>query len=1052
MSKRSAEHTISGYYYQFDKTIIEILSLKDEDDSITIEGIEDIDVENAHEKTAIQCKYHSTAEYNHSSIAKPIKLFLANFKSEKQGNKPKISYFLYAHFKEGQNKLKKLLPLNVNNLKEKFLTYKTGKPKKTYKYHEELGLTDCDLEEFLELLQINIDGKNLEGQRKEVFNLLIKQFNNCDYPEAENYYYNNALKIIFSKAIEKDVKKRKISRRQFCSEINKKAFLFNKWYANLKGKRKYLEYIKRKLKSSHALSASKYKFLFLGSDFLKEPDEETTFEALIENIIEEYFQVGKAFSSKNKVWTIVLDCTKEEFANYKGRLQGKGIRYYANDSDLDLFNVNLFNEDPVTNTSSNDRIDKASFQIKLLLFEDFKKYQKDIKNIDVALFFSKESHEDYFNLTSEEDVPIKRKGFQLFVIEPLNATENLPNRKLKTLSDVNSIFDEIISGYDYLRITTIEPNLVQVEVTKPNKFKNRNESFSIGSYVQITDENGVSIIGMLKSYRIKDSNSIVANPKIERKEPTFILDIQPMGYMEGHTFKRGGHQITIPPNEVTVADSALLKQIFSLGNAKEKGKVFGFGTLSNNQEVEILLEGNQFFNKHIAVVGSTGAGKSCTVAKILQAGIERTINQKKLEKLNNSRVVIFDLHGEYKEAFPEGKYLSVFDLKLPYWLLNGNELADMFIESNESNSHNQYSQLKHAITLNKKKHNPTKKVDFDTPVYFSLNEVINYIRNINTLTVYEKNEKTLFAILNEEIEYNISKLWEKIDFERSTGNSRHAILKHKVMKFGGFNGEFDRFVARLETRKNDKRLDFILKTGETLKTKDFKTILKQFLGHKNDENEKDSNVIIVDMSGITFDVLNVAVSLISRLLFNFMYYSKQINPVKEIDNPILLVYEEAHNYIPRLSDSKYKAVKESVERIAKEGRKYGISAMIVSQRPSEISETIFSQCNTFVVMRLTNPTDQSYVKRLLPDSVSSITDNLPGLEQREALVLGTSIPMPAILKVGEVPESRRPKSNDVNFMEKWRRDWDNIEEMDNIINAMIKPIKEEERILEKSPT
>ena len=142
------------------------------------------------------------------------------------------------------------------------------------------------------------------------------------------------------------------------------------------------------------------------------------------------------------------------------------------------------------------------------------------------------------------------------------------------------------------------------------------------------------------------------------------------------------------------------------------------GLFQNNQEVDILLEGNQFFNKHIAVVGSTGAGKSCTVAKILQAGIERTPKQKEEGLLNNSRVIIFDLHGEYKEAFPEGKYLSVSELKLPYWLLNGDELAGMFVESNESNSHNQYSQLKYAITLNKKKHNPSKKVDFDTPVYF----------------------------------------------------------------------------------------------------------------------------------------------------------------------------------------------------------------------------------------------------------------------------------------------------------------------------------------------
>jgi len=1039
MNRRSAEDTISGYYYQFDKSILEVLSLADDADSIIVEGIEDIDVENADEKTAIQCKYHAKTEYNHSKIGKPIRLLLNHYQLVKSGEEEEIKYFFYAHFREGQEKLKENLPLTIEFLKDNLLTYTENKVK--HKHHEELGLTDDDLTAFLEKLDLEICAKNLQDQRKEVFELLRQSFDNCSYIEAENYFYNNALKVIFDKAIQSDDADRTITKGQFLVEINKKAFLFNKWYAHLKGKKRYLEYIKRKLKSSNALSVSKYKYLFIGSEYLKEPDEETTFESLIQNIIEEYFQFGKAFSSKSKVWTIVLDCSKEDFAGYKEQLRQKGIRYYSNDPDLGSFDVARFNEDPVTNTSSDDRIDKASFQIKLILFEDFKEHQKSITNIDVAIYFSNKNHEEYFALSSDEDVPIKRKGFQLFVIETLEPTDKFPSRKLKSLSDINSIFDEIISGYDYLRITTIEPNLVQVEVTKPNKFKNRNDSFSIGSYVRITDENGVSIIGMLQSYRIKDTNLNSDNPKVERKEPSFVLDIQPMGYMEGYKFKRGGHQITIPPNEVAVAGSALLKQIFSLGFEKDKEKVFGFGTLSNNQEVDILLEGNQFFNKHIAVVGSTGAGKSCTVAKILQAGIERTQQQKDDNIINNARVVIFDLHGEYKEAFPEGKYLSVSDLKLPYWLLNGDELAGMFVESNESNSHNQYSQLKYAITLNKKKHNPTKKVDFDTPVYFSLDEVINYISNVNRLTVYQKDEKTLFATLDEEVEYDPEKLWERINFERSTGNSKHATLGTKVIKFGGFNGEFDRFVSRLESRTEDERLSFMLKTGETLKTEDFKDILKQFLGHRITADEKDSNVVIVDLSGITFDVLNVAVSLISRLLFNFMYHAKQINIEEEIDNPILLVYEEAHNYIPKLSEAKYKAVKESIERIAKEGRKYGISAMIVSQRPSEISETIFSQCNTFVVMRLTNPTDQGYVKRLLPDSVSSITDNLSGLEQREALVLGTSIPIPTIIRVGEVPESRRPKSDDVSFIEKWRRNWDNLDEIDEIINGMIRPIE-----------
>lgn len=1037
MSTRSAEDTIAGYYYQFDRSILEILSKEDDNSIITIEGIEDIDVETVDERTAIQCKYHAKTEYNHSKIGKPIRLLLDHFKSVKDGEQEEMNYFFYAHFKEGQDKLKNNLPLNVDFIKTKFLTYKTQKIE--YKHHEDLGLTDSDLEEFLQKLQIEICAKNIQEQRKEIIELIRTNFDNCSYIEAENYYYNNALKVIFDKSIESGIDNRKITKRAFCLEIDKKAFLFNKWYAHLKGKKNYLEYIKRKLKSSNALSISKYKFLFLGKEFLTNLDEETTFEALVKNIIDEYFQVGKAFSSKNKVWTIVLDCTKEDFARYKEQLRQKGIRYYANDADLGQFDIDRFNEDPITNTSSNDRINKASFQIRLMLFNDFKEHQHNIDNIDVAIYCSNESHAEYFKLGSPSQVPIKRKSFQLFVVEPYSPKDKVSIKGLNTLSDINSIFDEIISGYDYLRIVAIEPNLVQIEVTKPNKFKNNNAAFSIGSYLRITDENGISIIGMLQSYKIKDVNSDEDNPKLFRKEPSFILDIQPMGYMRGKKFKRGGHQITIPPNEVAVADSALLKQIFSLG--LDKKKVFSFGTLANNPEVDILLEGNQFFNKHIAVVGSTGAGKSCTVAKILQSGIDRTKKQVTEGSLNNSRVIIFDLHGEYQKAFPKSRYLSVTDLKLPYWLLNGDELTGLFVESNESNSHNQYSQLKYAITQNKKKHNLDKKVDFDTPVYFSLNEVIAYINNINNLTVYQKDGKTYFATLDKEEEYSTEKLWEKINFERSTGNSKHTTFNVKVSKFGGFNSEFDRFVSRLEARQDDDRLNFMLKTGEDLKTNAFKNILKQFLGHKIHDNEENSNVVIVDLSGITFEILNVAVSIISRLLFNFMYYAKQVNHNEEIENPLLLVYEEAHNYIPRLTEVKYKAVRESIERIAKEGRKYGISAMIVSQRPSEISETIFSQCNTFVVMRLTNPTDQNYVKKLLPDSVSSITNNLSGLEQREALVLGTSIPMPTILRVNEVPESRRPKSDDVNFIEKWRTDWNNIDEIDEIINQMIKPIE-----------
>lgn len=1038
MAKRSAEDTIAGYYYQFDRTIQALLDL-DEDGEIVIEGIEDIDVRTEDETVAIQCKYHAKTEYNHSGIAKPVRLFLDHFAEVKAGEKPSMNYYFFGHFKEGSEKLTRELTddltVSVDFLKENFLTYKTGKTgeKQEIRHYEKLGLDDDDLKDFLKCVTFNVDGKKLEDQNKDIIELLRKEFDNCSYIEAENYFYNNALKVVFETATKSEAE-RKLSRKDFCTLINKKAFLFNKWFACYKGKRKYVQFIKRNLRSARALNKAKYKFLFIGKRFLANHNAEHTVASVVKNIVEEYFQIGKAFSSKNKVWTVVLDCDQPKFIEYKREIKRRGIKVFVRDSDED-FDVKAFNEDPILNTTSDDRIDKTSFQVKLITFEDFKTHQHDIQNIDVGIFFSGENHEEFFRINSQENCPINRKGFKLFVIEP----QDSETIKLTSLADIHAVFDEVISGYDYLRIVTIEPNLVQIEVTKPNRFKNKNESFSIGSYVKITDENGVSIIGMLQSYKIKELHDTQDDPRAFRREPVFILDVQPMGYMDGDRFKRGGHQITIPPNEVAVADAALLRQIFTLGFSKDDSKTFGFGSLSYNPQVDIRLEGNQFFNKHIAIVGSTGAGKSCTVAKILQEGIALTKAQREAGERNNARVIIFDLHGEYREAFPEGRYLSVEDLRLPYWLMSGEELVAMFVENRESNSHNQFSQLRQAITENKRRHNPTKKVDFDTPVYFSLSEVVNYIRNLNRMTIYQKDDELYFGLSGEPTLVDMNLLWTELDFIPSTGNKNHPTIGVKIQKYGGFTGEFDRFVARLENRRQDERLSFIFKSGEDLKTDDLKTVLKQFLGHRMDEEDDNSNVVIVDLSGITFDVLNVAVSLVSRLLFNIMYYSKQLNPKGEVENPILLVYEEAHNYIPKSADARYRNVTESVERIAKEGRKYGISAMIVSQRPSEISETIFSQCNTFVVMRLTNPTDQHYVRRLLPDSVSSITDNLSGLEQREALVMGSSIPIPTILKVSEVSESRRPKSNDVRFIEKWRKPWNSMTEMDQIINSMVKP-------------
>lgn len=580
-----------------------------------------------------------------------------------------------------------------------------------------------------------------------------------------------------------------------------------------------------------------------------------------------------------------------------------------------------------------------------------------------------------------------------------------------------------MSMEENFRILTVAPSLIQIEVIDANLFKKEQDNFTIGSYLKISDESNVSIIALVQSYKIKDSSSGSLTSETINN-PTFILDAQPIGFLDDSgNFKRGGQQIAIPPNSVEIADIEVLKKIY---DGVHDDKKFVFSTLAQNDSLNISVDGDKFFSKHIAVVGSTGCGKSGTVAKILQQGVKPTDIQKKKGILNNAHIILFDLHGEYSPAFPNSKRLNVDSLMLPYWLMNSEELEEMFIESNENNSHNQISQFKHCVTLNKKKYNPTlKKVNYDTPVYFNILEVHRYLCNQNIATKFSATGELAIEekVTNAPDEHQ---LFEEIKFKEK---------KSGIINSGPYCGEFDRFVPRLETKLNDDRLSFLLKTlskkKEELKTEDLPYILKQFVGYGDGEY---SNVTIIDLSGIPFEVLSLVVSLISRLVFDFCFHYKAAKQAGQ-EAPFLLVLEEAHNYIPQSQGAKYSAVKKSIERIAKEGRKYGLSLMIVSQRPSEISETIFSQCSNFIAMRLTNPTDQNYVKRLLPDSISAITDSLPTLERQEALIIGDSIPIPTMVRIKELTD--KPDSNDIAFRTEWSKDWIDIH-FDNLIKKVTK--------------
>ena len=589
-----------------------------------------------------------------------------------------------------------------------------------------------------------------------------------------------------------------------------------------------------------------------------------------------------------------------------------------------------------------------------------------------------------------------------------------------------------------LRVISFEPHLVQIEIVKFKKWKEEASSkkIKIGSFLKIEDGNKKNILVLVQSFKMKPKHDEEGKAKDDDEyNGSFVINSQPIGQLEDdgdgvYRFIKGIKNISIPPNGVSLASDDEIQSIFK---SEENIKLIFLEHIIN-PDIKIEVDGDKFFSKHIAVVGSTGSGKSCTVAKIIQEAKSSDNGE-----INNSHVILFDIHGEYRRAFPDSNYLSIEEktLKLPYWLMTSEELEDMFISAGDGNKQNQVSQFKYAVIANKQKYNPDIKVTYDSPVYFSLTEVFNFIVNKNNLTVYEKEGKIFFASIEKNFEYDEDMLWEPISFKKSSGNAKDKDLEAKVSKFGGFTDEFERFISRLETKLNDERLSFILKpknqNGKEYKTENLEILVKKLLGYV--DNNK--NVSIVDLSSLPFEVVSIVVSVISRLVFDFSYFSTRLaNDGKTNETPFMLVYEEAHKYIPKNEEVRYRNTRLAVERIAKEGRKYGISTMIVSQRPSEISSTVFSQCNNFVVMRLNNPEDQAYVKRLLPEAVASYGDALSSLEKREALFVGDAVSTPVIGKVLET--NPLPKSDDINFYSEWKENWKDI-----VFDKIIKSINKE---------
>ncbi|WP_417676405.1 ATP-binding protein [Pseudodonghicola sp.] len=427
-------------------------------------------------------------------------------------------------------------------------------------------------------------------------------------------------------------------------------------------------------------------------------------------------------------------------------------------------------------------------------------------------------------------------------------------------------------------------------------------------------------------------------------------------------FERG---TTILPTVNTPVFAVLPKTINDVYTSFAEGD-FSIGKLSLLPEQDAKMNLDAFLGRHAAVLGQTGGGKSWTVASILQ----------KISAFPQSTIVLLDLHGEYSQAFgDEADIISATDIEMPYWLMNAEELLGLMIDRAESSAPNQNAKFKELLQAAKENHPENaslglEKITIDTPVYFDLDAIIQDFRNLDTQMVL--------------------------------GSSGRDVK-------GPLHGQFTRLLMRPESRLNDRRYDLIFKPKTYNTSGSMDDLFRKILGEEASNRKK---VVVLDLSPVPFDVRGSLISLTLRCLFDFSYWHSR---VKGARFPIEIFADEAHIYLSDASTDQ--APRESAERIAKEGRKYGISLTVISQRPREMSSTILSQCGSFLCLRISNPDDQAYVRNLLPDSVRGITSMFSSLRRGEAILIGDSMMMPTRIKID--PPNPTPDSNDASFSKLW---------------------------------
>ncbi len=381
------------------------------------------------------------------------------------------------------------------------------------------------------------------------------------------------------------------------------------------------------------------------------------------------------------------------------------------------------------------------------------------------------------------------------------------------------------------------------------------------------------------------------------------------------------------------------------------------GTVYPTSDIRAGLYVDAMLGKHFALLGSTGTGKSTSAALILH---------RICESAPRGHIVMIDPHGEYSAAFRNtGIIFDVGNLQMPYWLMNFEEHCEVFLTSSGNDRQEDADILAKCLLKARSKNRLAEslgKITVDSPIPYLLSDLTNLIQD------------------------------EAGKLDKASSSAPYMRLKTKI-----------------EEIKSDPRYQFMFSgmlVGDTM---------AEFIGKIFRMPGDEKPISIIDVSGVPSDITSTVVAVLSRMVFDFAIWGRE-----EKTRPILLVCEEAHRYVPNEKNADGSSVGRILSRIAKEGRKYGISLGLITQRPSDLAEGVLSQCGTIISMRLNNDRDQAFVKAAMPEGARGFLDSIPALRNRECIICGEGVAIPIRVSFDNLDEAKRPASEDPSFTELWR--------------------------------